>query len=302
MNNPIAILEQINQIISNFQSSTNNQTITFKKYIEDFYIPFQKNAKKERNFKKIYGKINIVLTYKFVNKNMADITENDIINFFNILKKDRKISQTTHNRYRSLLNHIFNTAIKDRIVNTNPVKSIKKYQEKQRDRVLNEIEIKNLLDACKASKNHELYYIVLVALYTGMRYKNVLCMNKSKILNNIYYLSGNETKSGKSQTIPLHDKLIKELNYFIENNNNGYFIFKSKCVKRPFMTACRRAGIENFRFHDLRRTFATTLLNHNVDLKTIQNMLGHSSIIMTERYLASNSKKELDAINKLCFI
>lgn len=296
------IIKQINQLLSEFINDETENQITLKCYIERFYILFQKNAKKERNFKKILGKLNIIISYEFVNKNMADITENDMINFFNILKKDRKISQTTHNRYRSLLNHIFNTAIKDRIVNTNPVKSIKKYQEKQRDRVLNEIEIKNLLDACKKSKNRELYYIVLIALYTGMRYNNVLCMNKSKILGNIYYLSGDETKSGKSQTIPLHYKLIKELNYFIENNNNGDFIFKSKCVKRPFMTACRRAGIENFRFHDLRRTFATTLLSHNVDLKTIQNMLGHSSIIMTERYLASNSKKELDAINKLCFI
>ena len=82
------------------------------------------------------------------------------------------------------------------------------------------------------------------------------------------------------ETISHLPKLIKELNYFIENNNNGDFIFKSKCVKRPFMTACRRASIENFRFHDLRRTFATTLLSHNVDLKTIAKKfnVGHCTI------------------------
>lgn len=44
-------------------------------------------------------------------------------------------------------------------------------------------------------------------------------------------------------------------------------------------------------------------LNFNVSfIKTIQNILGHSSIMMTERYLANDSKKELDTINKLCFI
>lgn len=42
-------------------------------------------------------------------------------------------------------------------------------------------------------------------------------------------------------------------------------------------------------------------LNFNVSEK-IQNILGHSSIMMTERYLANDSKKELDTINKLCFI
>ena len=56
------------------------------------------------------------------------------------------------------------------------------------------------------------------------------------------------------------------------------------------------------RFHDLRRTFATTLLHNGTNIKVIQHMLGHSSIAMTERYLANDSKKELDASNKLCFI
>ena len=295
----LEVLQQINILSSAILSNFNS--ITLKEYIERYYIPFQKNAKKEKNFKDLLGKLNIILSYELVDKNITDITENDIINFFHLLRNDRNISQATQNRYRTCLNHIFNTAMKDRIVNHNPVKYIKRYKEKNRDRALSKTEIKALLEACKQSKNEELYYIVLVALYTGMRYSNIVNMKRSNISGNVYQLDGSETKSGKGQLIYLHQDLMSELNKHMQDFNRDN-IFITKRVKRSFKTACNKAGIENFRFHDLRRTFATFLLYNNTNIKTIQNMLGHSSIMMTERYLANDSKKELDAINKLCFI
>lgn len=295
----LEILQQINILSSAILSNFNH--ITLKEYIERHYIPFQQNAKKEKNFKDLLGKLNIILSYELVDKNITDITENDILNFFNLLKNDRDIKQATQNRYRTCLNHIFNIAIKDRVVNYNPVKYIKRYKEKSRDRALNSNEIKILLETCRQSRNEELYYIVLVALYTGMRYSNIVNMKKSNIKGNVYQLDGNETKSGKGQLIYLHQDLMNELNKHIQAFNRDN-IFITKRVKRSFKTACNKAGIENFRFHDLRRTFATFLLYNNTNIKTIQNMLGHSSLMMTQKYLANDAKKELDAINKLCFI
>ncbi len=296
----LEVLQQINilssAILSDFSS------ITLKEYIDKYYIPFQKNAKTGANFKHILGQLNIIAGYDFTDKAINSITENDIVNFFNLLKKDRDIKQATINRYRSLLNHIFNTAIKDKVVNHNPVKYIKRYKEKSRDRALSNTEIKALLQACSNSRNQELYYIVLVALYTGMRYSNIINMKRSNIKNNVYLLDGCETKSGKEQFIYLNQKLLNELNNYMHKYCINDYLFKTKRVKRSFKTALKKANIENFRFHDLRRTFATTLLYNDVNIKTIQNMLGHSSIMMTERYLANDSKKELDAINKLCFI
>ena len=296
----LEVLQQINILSSAILSNFNS--ITLKEYIERYYIPFQKNAKKETNYRHILGQLNIITGYNFTDMAINTISENDIINFFNLLKKDRNIKQATINRYRSLLNHIFNTAMKDKVVNYNPVKYIKRYKEKSRDRALNTNEIKALLETCRQSRNEELYYIVLVALYTGMRYSNIVNMKRSNIKGNVYQLDGNETKSGKEQLIYLHQDLMNELNKHMQVNSINDCLFKTKRVKRSFKTALLKAGIENFRFHDLRRTFATFLLYNNTNIKTIQNMLGHSSIMMTERYLANDRKKELDAINKLCFI
>ena len=297
------ILKQINELTSVLMSdNTDNEKITLERYINDTYIPFQRNSKTERDFRDILGKLKIITSYTFVKKAIFDITENDIVNFFNLLKKDRKITQATQNRYRSCLSHIFNTAIKDKLIKENPVKYIKKYKEESRNRALNEFEVNALLEACKKSKNKELYYIVLAALYTGMRYSNIVNMKKSNIQGNIYQLDGCETKSGKGQLICLHQDLLDELNKYMLEYDNGEYVFKTKEVKRSFKSALKQADIKYFRFHDLRRTFATTLLHNGTNIKVIQHMLGHSSIAMTERYLANDSKKELDASNKLCFI
>ena len=55
-------------------------------------------------------------------------------------------------------------------------------------------------------------------------------------------------------------------------------------MKRPFRNTLGMAGIEDFRFHDLRHTFASPLVMSGVDIRTIQKLLGHASLTMTMRY------------------
>ncbi|MDI6642183.1 MAG: site-specific integrase [Elusimicrobiota bacterium] len=64
-------------------------------------------------------------------------------------------------------------------------------------------------------------------------------------------------------------------------------------MRRAFMTALRKAGISNFRFHDLRHTFCSHLVMAGVDIYTVKELAGHRSVEMTIRYshLAPNQKK-----------
>jgi site-specific recombinase XerD len=70
-------------------------------------------------------------------------------------------------------------------------------------------------------------------------------------------------------------------------------------VRRSFETAVRKSGIEDFRFHDLRHTFASNLVMEGVDIMTVKDLMGHKDLTMTLRYshLAPNHK--MRAVNIL---
>ena len=70
-------------------------------------------------------------------------------------------------------------------------------------------------------------------------------------------------------------------------------------IKKSFNAALKRAGLSDFRFHDLRRTVGTWLLTSGVDIRTVQNILAHSDVRTTERYLALTNEQNIKAMGVL---
>jgi len=93
----------------------------------------------------------------------------------------------------------------------------------------------------------------------------------------------------------------------IRKKGDGPWVFCKKNgerygnVRKAFEGAKKRAGIVDFRFHDLRHTFASHLVMAGVDLKTVQELLGHKSFEMTLRYAhlsPEHKKRALDVLGK----
>jgi len=89
-------------------------------------------------------------------------------------------------------------------------------------------------------------------------------------------------------------------------NNNGrcsslrYNGERYRNVRKAFEGARKRAGITDFRFHDLRHTFASHLVMAGIDLKTVQELLGHKSFEMTLRYAHLSPEHKKAALDILC--
>ena len=115
-----------------------------------------------------------------------------------------------------------------------------------------------------------------------------------------------DTKNNERREIPMNDIVYRTL-LAVEKIPDSPWVFCKKNgerygnVRKALEGARKRAGIVDFRFHDLRHTFASHLVMAGVDLKTVQELLGHESFEMTLRYahLSPDHKKAaLDVLGK----
>lgn len=219
-------------------------------------------------------------------------------------KKERMavVSPASVNRELATLKRLLSVLVEKRVLSVNPALSVKMLKESnKRDRFLTQEEIDRLLEECVAP---HLRIAVAIAVNTGMRLNTILTLKWS----HIDFAKGevaNASKGGKLIRVPMTQQLRSELLRYRENaviSINGWLIPSPKnpfaCMRVDanfgFHTACRRAGIANFTFHDLRHTFASHFLMRTKDIHTLAQILGHSTTYMTERYthILDDAKRE----------
>lgn len=206
------------------------------------------------------------------------------------LKSGKPRSDASVNYEMAVFAHILAKAVEWGLLESNPFKKGKRLMFKvdnQRKRFLNEAEMEALLRECP----RHLKPIVHTALLTGMRREEVLSLKWEQVRDDFIYLDGAMTKSGKGRQIPINESLAEVLSEVrLEKQLKSPFVFcdaqgrRFQDVKNSFQGACRRAGIRDFTFHDLRHTFASHLVMQGAGLAAVQKLLGHADIKMTMRY------------------
>lgn len=218
-------------------------------------------------------------------------------------KADRleKVSPATVNRELACLKHMYTKAIEWGCLKTNPVKTVKLLKEPPgRLRYLRAEEVEVLVKSCHGY----LRSIVMTALNTGMRRGEILALRWKDVDLENRKITVRNTKNNETRVIPVNKTLYEELLNLSKESGSEYVFSNGEGrpfgdIKKGFSSALKRAGIEDFRFHDLRHTFGSHLVMQGVDLKTVQQLMGHKVIKMTMRYSHLSPEYVQEAIERL---
>jgi len=233
----------------------------------------------------------------FGNLDVKDLNPRVIEQWQSVRLKYNKPS--TVNRLTGCLKHMINKGVQWEMASEEALKLVRMVkpleENNRRLRFLTIEECQTLIDCCAP----HLKPIVTVALHTGMRRGEILGLKWKQVDLNHGFILLDTTKNGERKEIPIDDTLqemfnemphsIESIHVFTDRDGNPY-----KSIKHSFSTALRKAGIHDFRFHDLRHTFASHLVMAGVDLVSVKDLLGHKSLTMTLRYahLASGHKRK----------
>ena len=188
------------------------------------------------------------------------------------------VTDATVNRDLSVLRHILYWAVDERLLFSNPLARLRMERERRTQRpVMSVLEEAKLL---AVAPNH-LSRIVIAALDTGMRRGEILGQSWEHVDLNRQVLSVTRSKTpeGEGREIPLTRRLFQIL---LDNRQDEgpIFVYRTqpiRSIKTAWASAIRQAGIRHFRFHDLRHSFNTRLLEAGVMQEVRKALMGHSS-------------------------
>jgi integrase len=230
----------------------------------------------------------------------------------------------TVNRLLATLRHMFTKAVDWGMVEDEALKRVRKAkllpENNRRLRFLSKEEIQSLLEKC----NEYLKPIVIMALNTGCRKSEILNLRWDQVDLKHGFILLDRTKNGERREIPINGTLRESLETLFQGTKKRprrldipwvFYELKTEIdsetgeikktgkpygdVKKSFQNALIKAGIKDFKFHDLRHCFASHLVMAGVDLTTVKELLGHKTLTMTLRYAHLAPSHKVKAVDVL---
>lgn len=322
--------------VNNFQTELTTYGSTLKKdspYLSDWVYDYlfinmhpRVSASSFERAKSTYD--NHIVGSSIGDMKLKQIKQNDIQQFLN---EKKHLSSSSLNKIKQLLNGAFKSAISNNLIRINPVMDVTppKSEVTPKDiEILTVDEQKAYIDALWHESSGILY---LTTLFTGMRLGEVIALKWDNVdlVNGVitvcesyrkvrkYNEDGtfyNTTDKKKPKTekgirnIPIPKFLNSELkkHKLASPKTDENLVFCSKNgtprqvanIRRSHLNICKRANIREITFHALRHTFATRMIENQVDVKTVSELLGHSSIEITlNTYVHSTDESKRAAAN-----
>jgi integrase len=234
----------------------------------------------------------------FGKKKIRQIRHGDIENFkrTRLATPTRRGTQMTIasvNRELALLRAILAQAIRDGVLIHNPfigkTRLISISDERRRERLISFEDEERLLACCTGPREH-LRALIICALDTGMRRGEILKLQWADVdfASRVITVKAFNTKTMRQRTVAMTARLTDELEALRikASPQPDELVFGiTDNFKRAFRTACKMAGLDDLRYHDLRHVAATRLIQAGLPREQVGRILGHTQANTTYRYI-----------------
>ena len=292
-----------------------------KDYINKFidYLFLEKGLSKNTidGYKNDLEDLYIFITKKNKSQTLQRIDKTTILEYYRQLEK-KEFSKSTLQRKYSSINQFFKFLVKKKYINENPMLSMhRQKKEIKLPKFLTEQEINSMLSVNSNFKNTTQMrnQLILEMLYsTGMRVSE-LCslqlssLNINKNNNDNYFFLTIKGKGQKERIVPIRKNVLQLLEDYIKKKkkNKQKYLFQSNgqnnfITRRTILNIIKQtatlAGLDFTKIspHTIRHSFATHLLQKGLDIREIQELLGHSSIDTTSIYAKINDRNSKEII------
>ncbi len=227
----------------------------------------------------------------FGEKPLESLTLDDVEAYLQSRREEAKaagkvLKNGTLNRHMACLKTIVRRALLNRRIDRNPLLGLKLFKEESRNRTLTQSEYGRLLECLPLHMKP----IVELAYMTAMRRGEILGLRWDQVdfQEGIINLEASDTKTQERREIPLDASLVRVLKGVPPTlGTPNVFTYRGRRlaeIKEGFWSACKRAGIRDFRFHDLRHCAITNLRKAGVGENTIMSISGHKTHSVFRRY------------------
>lgn len=284
--------------------SQRSQTLSFTQWAEA-YLQLGE-VKALRSYKDRVETVRYQLIRFFGHKGLDAITPGEV-EAYRTQRRRRDGGQPslqTINNDHTMLKHMLSVAERKGLVQTNVAKKVRMPDPRnERDRVLTREEWVRFYGAASP----HIKPILSIAYHLGMRLGEILPLTWDRVdlEGGFIKLAGRDTKTGEARLVPMTppiQQMLKELSRVRSLVTSRVFLYEGKPIgeiKTAVKTGIRKAGLQDFRLHDLRHCAATNLRRAGVDTVTAMKIVGHKSDKMHRRYNNVSEADLLRAASKL---
>jgi integrase len=275
--------------------------MTYAEFFEGHYMPYVKPRKRSwRRDEELYR---LRVKGAFGAKKLSEITRQQAQTFHaGVLAQG--LSPASADHHLKLLRQSLNLALAWEMLAKNPLAGVKLFLVDNRvEHLLDDAQLQGLLQVLRTDRNRAVCRIALFLLSTGCRLGEALRATWGQVdrTNRVWRIPATSSKSKRTRSVPLNDSALEVLAE-VGTEGRYEFIFINRRTGKPYRGVMkvwsrlrRKAGVPWLRLHDLRHGYASFLVNAGRSLYEVQQILGHSNPVVTQRYAHLSSRALQDA-------